>query len=103
MSGWSAWHVYIVRCCDGTLYTGVAKDLDARVAAHNDGAGAKYTRGRAPVTLVYREAVPDRSTALRRERAIKRLAAGAKQQLIAGAVRSAARARPLGQRTRAIE
>ena len=83
MSGAPIWHVYIVRCGDGTLYTGVAKDLDARLAAHNHGAGAKYTRGRRPVTLVYREPVPDRPAALRRERAIKRLAAADKRALIA--------------------
>ena len=50
----SSWHVYIVRCADRTLYTGVAKDLPARIAAHNDGRGAKYTRPRLPVKLVYR-------------------------------------------------
>ena len=77
-----AWHVYIVRCVDHTLYTGVATDVEARVAQHNAGRGAKYTRGRGPVELVYRERVADRSTALRRELAIKRLEPGAKRKLI---------------------
>jgi len=77
-----AWHVYIVRCADQTLYTGVATDVDARIAQHNAGRGAKYTRGRGPVELVYRERVADRSTALRRELAIKRLEPTAKRKLI---------------------
>ena len=77
-----SWHVYVVRCADGTLYTGVARDLDARIAAHNCGAGARYTRGRRPVALVYREPAPDRSTALKRERAIKRLTVAGKRHLI---------------------
>lgn len=67
------WSVYIVRCADGTLYTGTAKDLDARIADHNAGRGAKYTRGRLPVTLVYTEPAADRAAAQRREHAIKRL------------------------------
>jgi putative endonuclease len=68
-----AWHVYIVRCADGTLYTGVARDLTARLAAHNAGRGAKYTRTRLPVALIYRETAADRAAALRREHEIKRL------------------------------
>lgn len=77
------WYVYIVRCADASLYTGIAKNIDARVAQHNVGRGAKYTRARLPVTLVYREAVMDRSAALRREYAIKRLHTSAKRKLIA--------------------
>ena len=65
--------VYILRCADGTLYTGITNDLPRRLAAHNAGRGAKYTRGRGPVELVYREACPDKSAALRRERAVKAL------------------------------
>lgn len=65
--------VYILRCRDGTLYTGITTDLSRRITAHNSGKGAKYTRGRGPVTLVYRESCPDKSAALRRELAIKRL------------------------------
>jgi predicted GIY-YIG superfamily endonuclease len=75
------WHVYIVRCADDSLYTGVAKDLDARIAAHNEGRGAKYTRGRRPVELVYHETVPDRAAALRRELRIKRMTPAAKRRL----------------------
>ena len=76
------WHVYMLRCADHSLYTGVATDLEARVATHNSGKGAKYTRGRLPVKLVYQEAVADRGAALKREHAIKRLPAAAKRQLI---------------------
>lgn len=77
------WYVYIVRCADGSLYTGVATDVAARVAAHNRGTGAKYTRGRGPVRLAYRERVGERGAALRRELAIKRLPRAAKLGLIA--------------------
>jgi putative endonuclease len=78
-----SWYVYIVRCADRTLYTGVAKDLAARVAAHNDGRGAKYTRQRLPVKLVYSEPAEDRGAALRREFEIKRLPRAAKRALCA--------------------
>jgi putative endonuclease len=72
-----------VRCADRTLYTGVAKDLPARIRAHNAGRGAKYTRSRLPVKLVYSERVRDRSAALRREHAIKRMPRAAKRALFA--------------------
>lgn len=75
--------VYILRCGDGTLYTGCTNDLDRRLRVHQAGRGAKYTRSRLPVELVYREAVPDRSAALRREAAIKRMDRRAKLALIA--------------------
>ena len=75
--------VYILLCGDGTLYTGCTNDLDRRLRAHQAGRGAKYTRSRLPVELVYREAVPDRSAALRREAAIKRMDRLAKLALIA--------------------
>lgn len=78
-----SWYVYMVRCADGSLYTGVAKELAARVAAHNDGTGAKYTRARLPVELVYWETVANRAAALRREYAIKRLRASTKRLLVA--------------------
>lgn len=77
------WYVYIVRCADRTLYTGVATDVRARVAKHNQGKGAKYTRGRLPVRLVYREPAGSRGVALKREHAVKRLTRAAKQRLIA--------------------
>ena len=73
--------VYIVRCADGTLYTGYTKDVAARVDVHNTGKGAKYTRSRRPVKLVYQEPAADRSAALRREHAIKRLTRAEKEAL----------------------
>ena len=75
--------VYILRCGDGTLYTGCTNYLDRRLRAHQAGRGAKYTRSRLPVELVYQEAVPDRSAALQREAAIKRLDRRRKLALIA--------------------
>jgi len=65
--------VYILECADGTLYTGWTTDLDRRVQAHNAGRGARYTRGRRPVRLVYWEHAADRGSAMRREAAIRRL------------------------------
>ncbi len=76
------WHVYIVECADGSFYTGVARNLDKRLADHNAGAGAKYTRGRLPVELAYAEAADDRSSAQQREAAIKKLSRSAKLLLI---------------------
>lgn len=76
------WSVYVVRCADGTLYTGVAKDVDGRLARHNDGVGAKYTRSRLPVRLVFREEVGDQGAALRREIKIKAMPAREKRELI---------------------
>ena len=75
------WYVYIVRCADRTLYTGVARDLSARIDAHNAGRGAKYTRARLPVKLIYQEAVANRSAAQRREHAIKLLSRAEKRAL----------------------
>ena len=77
------WFVYIVRCADRSLYTGVTTDATRRVAEHNDGRGARYTRARAPVSLVYLECVEDRGAALRREYEIKRMTAEGKQRLLA--------------------
>lgn len=65
--------VYMLRCKDGSLYTGWTNDLEHRLAMHNSGRGAKYTRGRGPLELVYSEELPDKETALRRECAIKKL------------------------------
>lgn len=76
------WVVYIVECADGTLYTGVATDVAARIAVHNAGKGAKYTRGRLPVRLRYLEVVGDRGAALKREHAIKRLSRAAKLKMV---------------------
>ena len=77
------WHVYIVRCNDDSLYTGITTDLDRRLKEHNDSPrGAAYTRGRRPVTLVYTDTVIDRSSASRREREIKNLSKLAKERLL---------------------
>ena len=78
----TGWDVYMVRCSDGSLYTGITKDVKSRVSLHNAGRGAKYTRARRPVELVYRETVGDRGAAMRREYAIKRLRPIAKKKLI---------------------
>ena len=78
----TAWHVYILRCADGSLYTGVARDPERRLAQHNGKRGAAYTRARRPVHLVYRERAADRSAALRREWAIKQLSRAEKLELI---------------------
>ena len=75
--------VYIVKCADGTLYTGYATDLDSRIKTHNAGRGAKYTRGRLPVELVHRESHPTKAEALKREFEIKRKTRQAKLALIA--------------------
>ena len=65
--------VYMLRCKDGSLYTGWTNDLEHRLAMHNSGRGAKYTRGRGPLELVYSEELPAKEAALRRECAIKKL------------------------------
>lgn len=75
------WVVYILKCGDDTLYTGITNDLAGRIAAHEAGAGAKYTRGRGPFMLAYSEECTDRSTASRREMAIKALAREEKLRL----------------------
>ena len=78
------WAVYIVRCADDSLYTGVSNAVEQRIETHNTGQGARYTRSRLPVTLVYEEPVADRGAALSREFAIKSLSRESKQKLIAG-------------------
>jgi len=75
---------YIVECADGTYYTGWAIDPEKRVAVHNKGRGAKYTRMRLPVKLVYVEEQADRTSALKRERAIKKMKREGKRKLIRG-------------------
>lgn len=74
--------VYMVECADKTLYTGWTTDVKRRLKAHNAGRGAKYTRDRGPVRLVYLEEVPDRRLALKREREIKRMRRSQKLKLI---------------------
>ena len=77
-----AWHVYIIECSDGSLYTGITNDLEKRITAHNDGRGAKYTKSRRPVRLRYSEPAADRKNASQREYAIKSLRKAAKIHLI---------------------
>jgi len=77
----SSWIVYILCCNDGTLYTGVTNDLERRLAAHQKGTAARYTRSRRPVKIVYREASPGLGAALRREAEIKRLRRSEKLEL----------------------
>ena len=76
------WQLYILRCADGTLYTGIALDVEKRFAAHAGGRGAKYTRGRGPLRLAYREECGSRSQSLKREYAVKQLSREEKEQLI---------------------
>jgi putative endonuclease len=77
-----SWFIYILQCNDNSLYTGVTNDLDRRIAAHNGGTGAKYTKGRGPVTLLYSEASASRSDAQKREYSIKQLSRAEKVQLL---------------------
>lgn len=81
----NAWYVYMVRCRDGSLYTGVARDPSRRLDEHNGHAagGARYTRARRPVTLMYTEAAPDRASACRREAELKQWSRARKLALIA--------------------
>ncbi len=81
------WFVYILRCADGTLYTGSIKDLARRTQQHNDGTAARYTRSRRPVKLVYHESQRSQCFALRREAAIKKLTRQPKLAMIQGAGR----------------
>ena len=73
---------YIIQCADGSYYTGWTTDLEARILAHNQGTGARYTRGRGPVKLVYREEYPDPNSARKREWEIKQLTRKQKENLI---------------------
>lgn len=76
------WNCYILRCADGSLYTGITNDIDKRLISHNAGAASRYTRGRRPVALVYAEPLADRSAATKREAALKRLPRVAKLKLV---------------------
>lgn len=76
------WYLYMLRCADGTLYTGITTDVEKRFQAHSQGRGAKYTRGRGPLTLVYQEACGTHSDALRREAAVKKLSRAEKEALV---------------------
>ena len=76
------WFVYMLRCADGSLYTGITKDVQRRCEQHNAGTASRYTRSRLPVTLEYQEEQPNQSLALKREHAIKVLSRNAKEALI---------------------
>ena len=78
----NTWKLYILRCGDGSLYTGITTDVEKRLEAHRSGKGAKYTRGRTPLELVYSEECGDHSTALKRELEIKNLSREEKLKLI---------------------
>lgn len=77
-----SWYLYILRCRDGSLYTGITTDVQTRLEAHRAGKGAKYTRGRGPLELVYSENCGDHSTALKREFQVKALPRAEKMKLI---------------------
>ena len=94
-----SWAVYLLRCCDGSLYAGATADLARRVRQHQSGRGARYTRSRLPVALVYSERARDRSAALSREAALKRLPRAEKLALVRTRGR-AARARASAPRRR---
>ena len=86
----SGWHVYILRCADNTLYTGITTNIERRIREHNGGGrGARYTRGRQPVSLGWMETVTSRSEACRREHQVRNLGRIEKQALVAGFNRSA--------------
>ena len=79
----NTWYLYILRCGDNTLYTGITTDVEKRFEAHQSGKGAKYTRGRGPLEMAYREECGTHSDALKREAQIKKLTREQKQALIA--------------------
>lgn len=76
------WYLYILRCGDGSLYTGITTDVKARLSQHRSGKGAKYTRGRGPLEVVYTEECEDHSAALKREMAVKALSREEKEKLM---------------------
>lgn len=78
----NTWKLYMLRCGDGSLYTGITTDVEKRLEAHRSGKGAKYTRGRGPLELVYWEECGDHSTALKRECTVKGLSRSEKMMLI---------------------
>ena len=79
---YSCWYLYILKCCDNSLYTGIARDLQRRVRAHNSGTAARYTRSRLPVAVIYQERCRGHSSALRKEYAIKQLSRQGKEDYI---------------------
>jgi putative endonuclease len=96
MSSTASWYVYVARCADDTLYCGITVDIADRIAAHNAGTGAKYTRRRGPLVVVLKRRCADKSFALRLEHAIKQLTRREKDALVA----DPARLRPIVRRLR---
>jgi putative endonuclease len=82
MASESSWTVYVLRCRDGSLYTGITNNVERRLAAHGNGVASRYTRARLPVEKVYGEEVADRSAALKREAAIKKMSRNEKLKLM---------------------
>lgn len=89
----ACWRVYLLRCDDGTLYTGITNNLSRRLDKHNAGTASRYTRSRLPVVLVHQESQPSRSLALKRELAIKALSRQEKEALIGTATKTKQRAK----------
>ena len=101
MIGGVIWYVYLARCADGTLYCGIARDVAARIAAHDAGLGARYTRGRGPLRVLLTRRCHSHGRALRLEYAIKQLPRPAKEALAAQPARIAVMARQLGRASKA--
>lgn len=80
----SPWTWYVLRCADGSLYCGITSDLERRLDEHNRGTGSRYVRSRRPATVVFSEPVDDRSTALKKEAAFKKLGKARKEALVRG-------------------
>lgn len=80
------WHLYMIRCRDGNLYTGIATDIERRLAEHRSGKGAKYLRGRSPLKLAFSEKIGRRSLALKIERSIKRLPKDGKERIVVAGI-----------------
>jgi putative endonuclease len=95
-----AWYVYVARCADDTLYCGIARDVARRIAAHDAGAGARYTRGRGPLRVVLVRRCRDKGRALRLEHSIKQLSRAQKEALVAEPARVDVLARPKKRRRR---
>jgi putative endonuclease len=96
------WSLYVLRCGDGSLYTGIALDVDARLAQHRDGKGARYTRGRGPLDVLQQTSCRDRSLALRAEHAFKRLSRSVKEEILGRPRGLRSFVRTLAPRTRAV-
>ncbi len=94
------WFVYVAECTDGSLYTGIARDVAARIAAHDAGRGAKYTRGRGPLRLLATRRCKSEGNALRLERAVKTLSREQKRALVASVAAFGALARSVCRRAR---